>query len=384
MSKRTSSAPAERVRLGEVVMRIVDKRLDPVADGLTRFVGVDDIDPDDLTLHRWGEVEDGGLPPTFRYVFPKGAVLFPTRRPALRKCAEAPFDGITGEKILVLQPKDEERLTAAFARFLLASPRLRQWVIDRAIGSVTPHFRWRDLAEFEFALPSLEEQWRVAAALQAIESALDCLARLKEVARQLWEAVSAQEFATPPPGSDSRLGDYYTRETIQVASQDASVFDLPLITPEHIAKGTGEMLDGYTSRAQDALSSKFRFSSGTVLYSRIRPNFQKVVIAESKGVCSTEIYPLIPSDEIAAEYLLEILLSATFTRFALSGTKGTGFPRVTHDHIAKFPVKVPTLADQHEYLAAATPLRRLDSVLSHRMADLRNVKTAIMRSMDPL
>ena len=98
------------VTLGDVVERINDRRDDPVSEGFERFVGVDDLDADDLRLRRRGLIKDGGLPPTFRYAFAAGSVLFPTRRPALRKCAIAPFSGVTGEKILVLQSRDSSKL----------------------------------------------------------------------------------------------------------------------------------------------------------------------------------------------------------------------------------------------------------------------------------
>jgi restriction endonuclease S subunit len=101
--------------------------------------------------------------------------LFPTRRPALRKCAIAPFAGITGEKILVLRSKDPLRLDPEFLPYLLASDGVRRRVIERAIGSVTPHFRWRDLASHEFLLPPLDEQQRIVAVLTSFDGAAESL-----------------------------------------------------------------------------------------------------------------------------------------------------------------------------------------------------------------
>jgi len=174
-----------RVEIGEVITRVVDRRADAVADGLTRYIGVNDLDSDDLKVRRWGDVSDGQLPPTFRYAFPKAAILFPTRRPALRKCAVAPFAGITGEKVLVLRSLDAARLDPGFAPFLLSSDGVRRWVVDRAIGSVTPHFRWRDLAAYGFALPPLEEQRRIAEMFRQIDITLERHTQLMDKLRQV-------------------------------------------------------------------------------------------------------------------------------------------------------------------------------------------------------
>lgn len=153
MMLNRSNSSDRATKIGEVIKRINDKRDNPIGDGLTRFVGVEDLDSDDPQLRRWSETDGAELPPTFRYVFSTGDVLFPTRRPALNKCAVAPFDGITGEKILILRSIDESTLDPVYMQFLLASPTVRKRVVERAIGSVTPHFRWRDLAALEFLIP---------------------------------------------------------------------------------------------------------------------------------------------------------------------------------------------------------------------------------------
>jgi type I restriction enzyme, S subunit len=184
------------VTVGDVIARVVDRRINPLlADGLERYVGVDDLDSDELQLRRWGEVRDGQLPPTFRYAFPTGSVLFPTRRPKLRKCAIAPFAGITGEKILVLQSLDSSRLDPGFMPFLLTSEGVRRWVVDRAIGSVTPHFRWRDLASYVFSLPPLQEQRRTADLLGACQQLSNSYLALAAQTEQTYRALLSFIFA---------------------------------------------------------------------------------------------------------------------------------------------------------------------------------------------
>jgi type I restriction enzyme S subunit len=158
------------------------------------------------------------------------------------------------------------------------------------------------------------------------------------------------------------------------------VTGLPLLTPENISKGTGAILDGF-GKAEDAGSNKFVFSAGTILYSRIRPYFQKVTIAPFDGVCSTEIYPLVPCKLVEPKYLLEILLSKDFTRYAVSGMKGTGFPRVSHDYIAKYPISIPSLSHQQTYLSFAIPLRQFDYLAQRRIIEIQAVKTSIIEEV---
>jgi type I restriction enzyme, S subunit len=174
--------------LGEIVERHVERCEDPLKSGFEAIVGVDDLDSNDLRLRRHGRIGIEALPPTFRFVFRSGMVLFPTRRPSLRKCALAPFDGITGEKVLVLKSRDPFVVDPDFLPFLLTSEPLRQWAIGKAIGSVTPHFRWGDLAEFPCPLPPLTEQKRIVAVMAAIQDALDAATHLVGEAKRTYTA----------------------------------------------------------------------------------------------------------------------------------------------------------------------------------------------------
>lgn len=190
----------KRVKLGEIVERHVERVRDVAA--YSRFVGVDDLDTEDLRLRRHGVIGIDEVPPTFRFVFREGMVLVPTRRPRLRKCAVAPFDGLTGEKLLVLKPIARSDLHPAFVPHLLASPAVQNWNIGKEIGSVTPHFRWVDMAEFEFALPPVEEQRRIAAVLREVRTVIECATTLRDAAstnRRAWLRSSVEGLLRAAP-----------------------------------------------------------------------------------------------------------------------------------------------------------------------------------------
>src|SRR5207302_7738463 len=119
---------------------------------------VEHLDADSLRIRRWGDVSDGSLPPTFYKVFRKGQVLYPTRNPHLRRAAFADFDGICGEKTLTLSPTSA--VDSLFLPFIFQTEAFIAYATNMRIGSTNPHVRWRDIAEFEFALPLLDQQRR--------------------------------------------------------------------------------------------------------------------------------------------------------------------------------------------------------------------------------
>jgi type I restriction enzyme S subunit len=114
-------------------------------------------------------------------IFRKGDVLFGKLRPYLEKYYEAEFDGKCTGEILAFRP---ERLTSRFLFYCLGS----RWFIERtnalAYGAKMPRVSWeKQLSQFDFPLPLLPEQRRIAAYLDASCTAIDASVEAKR--RQL-------------------------------------------------------------------------------------------------------------------------------------------------------------------------------------------------------
>lgn len=99
----------------------------------------------------------------------------------------------------------------------------------------------------------------------------------------------------------------------------------------------------------DLKSSKFEFSENMILYGKLRPNLNKVAIPKFKGICSTDILPILPNyDYVTKEYLAYLMRSKPFVDFAISKTKGD-YPRIRPEHIENLKVIVPELRIQKEF-----------------------------------
>ena len=80
----------------------------------------------------------------------------------------------------------------------------------------------------------------------------------------------------------------------QVDPEDDRYKDLPLFAPNHIESGTGRLLAVESADAQGAESGKFLVERGEVVYSKIRPELRKVIVAPCEGLCSADMYPVRP------------------------------------------------------------------------------------------
>lgn len=157
-----------RYTLGEVADTSKDK-VDPTSGEVDRFVAGEHMDTDDLKIHRWGDVGDGYLGPAFYRRFYPGQVLYGSRRTYLRKVAVADFEGVTSNTTFVVQTKDTSVLLQEFLPIIMTSEPFHAFAIQESKGSVNPYVNWSDVERYEFDLPPLPEQQRLADLLWAIE-----------------------------------------------------------------------------------------------------------------------------------------------------------------------------------------------------------------------
>ncbi len=136
----------------------------PAEAGIERFIGLEHLEPGSLHVRAWGDVANGT---TFTRRCRPGQVLFGKRRAYQRKVAVAEFDAVVSGDIYVFSPKDE-RLLPELLPFVCMSERFFLHAVDTSAGSL-PRTNWGSLASFEFDLPPLDKQRRIAEMLWAVD-----------------------------------------------------------------------------------------------------------------------------------------------------------------------------------------------------------------------
>jgi len=143
---------------------------------------------------------------------------------------------------------------------------------------------------------------------------------------------------------------------------------------EHIERNTGKILD--FGIPDDVKSTKSIFHKGDLLYGKLRPNLNKVWLADRVGICSTDILVLSKITCTFNSYLLYRLLSRDFVLFANQKVSGIELPRVNIDKISSFPILLPPLAEQHRIV---TKIEELFTQLDAGVASLKKVQAQLKR-----
>lgn len=181
MSLNLDKSRWTRVKFSEVVYNVNSMVKDAEAAGLDRVIAMEHLDPGELRIQRWGNVEDGT---TFTRRVKPGQTLFGKRRAYQRKVAYAEFDAICSGDILTFQA-NEAQMLPEFLPFLVRSDGFFAHALGTSAGSLSPRTNWTDLSDFDFCLPPLNEQKQLVNLLWAAEKVKQANRDLSSLSRNL-------------------------------------------------------------------------------------------------------------------------------------------------------------------------------------------------------
>ena len=145
------------------------------------------------------------------------------------------------------------------------------------------------------------------------------------------------------------LCDYGNCTNVDTADIADSAWMLDL---EDIEKDSGVVLQKVRKAERNAASTKHRFHKGQVLYSKLRPYLNKVVLADEDGYCTSEILPLEFERNILPQYARYYLMSPAFFRYANKCSYGVKMPRLGTADGKKAIISVPPIEEQKRIVLA--------------------------------
>jgi len=175
-------------------------------------------------------------------------------------------------------------------------------------------------------------------------------------------------FALPKEWAWVRLGDvtnYGSPSKAQELKPETWVLDM-----EDIEKSSGRLLQRLRFAQRPALSDKNSFSAGDVLYGKLRPYLNKVLVADEDGVCTTEIIPFRCYGGYVPQYFRLVLGSPFFLEYVNARSYGMKMPRLGTEDARKSVIPLPALSEQSRIVSRVEELMRLcDALEAKRQLD---------------
>ncbi|MGY0885820.1 restriction endonuclease subunit S [Corynebacterium aurimucosum] len=227
---------------------------------------------------------------------------------------------------------DEQRIIDSYLFHALQFPLRDIW--EKTAFVTVKHLSAKRLAEALIPLPPLDEQRRIAAILDAVA---ESIAAVKSQLAELSAIPFSMSNQKPQLIALSELVDI---RSSQVDPTSEPYLTMPHVAPNNLYSGSDEIV-GVKSAAEDGVTSgKYAFKSGDILYSKIRPYLNKVSVAAYDGVCSADMYALVPRDIKQTDWIVWQLRSSRFLAYAAASSGRASIPKINRKTLGAFKVQV--------------------------------------------
>ncbi len=176
-----------------------------------------------------------------------------------------------------------------------------------------------------------------------------------------------------------RLGDVVSIRAVQIDPREPEYARLPLVNGENVVSGRCRLAFRRTAAEGGVISPKYLFRERDVLYSKLRPYLRKCVVADSRGMCSADMYPLtVDSAELDPHWLAWLLVADEFTTYANNASARARMPKLNRDQLLAYEFMLPSLDQQH-FVAdrVARDTAAVDAIEAH-VENRRRHSTALL------
>lgn len=280
----------------------------------------------------------------------------------------------------VVRPKTECK---EYIGHFFQSPYYRRSISDLSAGANINNIRNEHIEDLEIPLPPLEEQHRIVSLLDKTSDLiakrrtqldkLDLLVKSRFVEMfgdfklntKKWPIASFDEIAI----IDGNMTTDYEKYA-----------DYPHIGIDSIEKETGT-LKGYRTVSEDGvISGKYIFTPKHIIYSKIRPNLNKVALPDFEGVCSADAYPILPIEgKCNRIFLAYNMRSQFFLDYILQFCNRTNLPKVNRKEVTGFRTPLPPINLQDKFANFVMQIDKSKSTIKQSLDKLETLKKALMQ-----
>lgn len=255
-------------------------------------------------------------------------------------------------------------------------------ILDRAVAKASKHVAFFKIENDGFQLgaqrkaqkgsqlPKVKAEltaWMQAArggAGEQLESVLGNAVERDQIGEGGEFNLSAERYATEDVRSSNwgyravgeiapKVGDSVLPETLQGPVE--------YIGLENIVSEIGALAgDTLVAEPSEIKSTKTVFECSDILFGKLRPNLNKVWLADRPGICSTDIFALrVNPEEAEPRFLASVLRGKTFNEKVLEKLRGAQLPRIGWKDFAQIEIPLPPLEVQREIVAEIEGYQRV-------------------------
>ena len=251
-----------------------------------------------------------------------------------------------------------------------------------AHGATMHHIVKKDFDDILIPYPSLEVQKRIVSELNLLSGIVENKEAQLRTLDELASTIFYEMFGDPVSNEKG----WATRKMKDVAPQKVYHGNIPssdgkywLLNLDMVESQTGRVIEKVLFTPDEIGNSTTTFNEDNVLYSKLRPYLNKVVVPDEPGYCTSELVPLLPNKGIVNRIFLAYLLrSKFFVEYISARVAGAKMPRVTMSDFREFDIIIPPLKLQESFAERISTLDKQKSIINASLPSSENLLASRM------
>lgn len=269
------------------------------------------------------------------------------------RAPRADFDGVCSADILTIREK-KDIIADGFLIYVLYQKSLWDFIVSNSNGGLTRRIKWKQLADYEFALPPYDVQVRISEKLWSAYRLKESYKKLLVATDEMVKSQFIEMFGTldEPKVEIKKLIDVVLGSG-QYGS-NTSATDYQESMPRYIRitdiNDDGSLNDDI--KTAEVIDDKFRLVSGDIVFARTGATVGKTYLHEA-------------GDAIYAGYLIKYQMdtnlmkpsfmkafthSKTYYNWVANSQKVGAQPNISATQYDQMPILVPSVCDQEAFL----------------------------------
>ena len=375
----------KRYKLSDFAESISISVQNPKDSPLKRFIGLEHYDSCEPIITRY---QDTSLLTSAAKEFQINDILIARRNVYLKRAGIVKFSGLTsGDSIILRIYEDCEKRTGITKEdailiipFVLNSEDFWIFANKHADGMNSKRISKDMLLSYEFELAPIDEQRKIAQKLWAAYNLKESYKKMIEATDEMVKSRFIEMFGDPIANTKG----WSTKTISEVAPETPAKHGLKenvwLLNLDMIESNSGGIIEKVRQDYDEMLSVQ-GFDESNVLFSKLRPYLNKVVIPDEKGYATTELVPLKPNTNyITSTFLSHLLRSDRFVKWANEIAGGTKMPRMPLSELRSFKCMIPPLELQQQFEAIVQQADKSKFELREAIKRVESMMKSLMNS----
>ena len=375
----------------------VPKKYNAIEGGNPRYIGLEHISPMMKRLNHWGYANEVI---STKSVFSIGDTLFGKLRPYLEKVSLADFDGICSTDILVIRAKTG--ICSEFLYVVMSSEKAIRHSVESSAGNIMPRTSWKYMAEYQFLLPPLPEQQKIAAILTSVDEVIEKtqaqIDKLKD-----FKTGMMQELLTKGVGIDGKPHTEFKDSPVGRIPKEWEVYELGDLASKIEGGGTPsrtepvfwnggipwatvkDLKEVQLSSTQEYISplgleksaSKLIPANTMIIASRMAVG--KAVMFNKDVSINQDLKAFYPTNNLDSKFLLHWYLSKA--KYIEGLGTGSTVKGIRLEDLKLLVILLPPIEEQHKIASLLTSIDEVIQAKTRKKEVQKNTKKALMQDL---